>query len=167
MPISIEPLGSQHDRAAFTCGQPDLDEWFRHRASQDEKRNLARIFVASDDDGVVGFYSLSSYTLTLADLPPNIAKKLPRYEALPAALIGRLARAERARGQRIGETLMADAIRRILEAGQSVAVFAILVDAKDDKAVELYLRFGFRSFPSRPSRLFLPASIAAAAFDRI
>lgn len=167
MPISIEPLGSQHDRAAFTCGQPDLDEWFRHCATQDEKRNLARIFVASDDDGVVGFYSLSSYTLTLADLPTDVAKKLPRYEALPAALIGRVARAERARGQRIGETLMADAIRRILEAGQSVAVFAILVDAKDDQAAQLYLRFGFRRFPSRSSRLFLPASIAAAAFDRI
>jgi hypothetical protein len=46
------------ERTAFTCGQIDLDEWLRHRASQDEKRNLARIFVASDDDGVVDFYSM-------------------------------------------------------------------------------------------------------------
>ena len=46
----IEPLGKQHGRAAFSCGQPALDDWFRRRASQDEKRNIARVFVAVDDE---------------------------------------------------------------------------------------------------------------------
>ena len=167
MGIRIEPLAGHHDRSAFSCGQPDLDDWFRRRASQDEKRNIARVFVAVDDElGVVGFYSLSSYTLALTDLPQEIAKKLPRYDAIPAALIGRLARDVRARGRGVGELLLADAVRRILGAGRSLAVFAIVVDAKDERAADFYRGFGFRPFPSRPLRLFLLTSVAAAALER-
>jgi GNAT superfamily N-acetyltransferase len=142
--IAIEPLGTQHERAAFSCGQPALDDWFRRRAGQDEKRNVARVFVAVDDEhGVVGFYSLSSFTLAIEDLPQDIGRKLPRYDAIPAALIGRLARDQRARGLGLGELLLADAVRRILSASQSLAVFAIIVDAKDDHAIAFYENFVF------------------------
>ena len=112
MGIAIEPLGKQHSRAAFSAGQPALDDWFRRRANQDERRNIARVFVAVDDErGVVGFYSLSSFTLALEDLPEEIARKLPRYDAIPAALISRLA--QKVRGSGIGDLLLADAARRI------------------------------------------------------
>ncbi|MFA9200541.1 MAG: GNAT family N-acetyltransferase [Cypionkella sp.] len=164
--LAIEPLGPQHDRAGFTCGEADLDDWFRERAGQDEKRNLARVFVMSDADGVVGFYSLSSHTLALADLPTDLAKKLPRYDAIPAALIGRLARAERMRGQQVGETLLLDAIARTLSAAHAVAVHSILVDAKNERAAAFYARYGFKAFPLRPSRMFLLASTAAKAFKQ-
>lgn len=166
MVLRIEPLGS-HDRSRFSCGQPELDDWFRRRASQDERRNVSRVFVAVDDtEGVIGFYSLSSFTLVLDDLPAAIARKLPRYGTIPAALIGRLARDERMRGKGIGELLLADAVTRILGAAQSLAVFAIVVDAKDDVAARFYESFGFQRFPSRPSRLFLPAATAAAALEQ-
>lgn len=164
MGLVIEPLDKQHDRTAFSCGQPDLDNWFRLRASQDEKRNVARVFVAvAPDLGVVGFYSLSSLSLSLEHLPEEVSRKLPRYDAIPAALIGRLARDERVRGQGVGELLLADAIQRILGAGRSVAVFAIVVDAKDERAANFYKTFGFREFPLRPKRLFLLTATAAAA----
>jgi GNAT superfamily N-acetyltransferase len=163
--ITIEPLGRQHDRAAFSCGQRELDDWFRHRASQDEKRNISRVFVAVDDAlGIAGFYSLSSFKIAIDDLPEAIARKLPRYADIPAALIGRLARDHRARGGGVGGLLLADAVRRILSASRSMAVFAIVVDAKDDTAVAFYESFGFSRFPSRPRRLFVLASIAAQAF---
>ncbi len=100
------------------------------------------------------------------DLPPDLRRRLPRYEAIPAALIGRLARDERVRGQGVGELLLADAIVRILSAAQSVAVFAIVVDAKDERAATFYEGYGFERFPTRPLRLFLPASTAAAALER-
>lgn len=162
--IRIEPLGRRHERGAFSCGNTELDEWFRLRASQDEKRNVARVFVAVDDElGVVGFYSLSTYTLAIEDLPEELARKLPRYDAIPAALIGRLAREERARGRGVGELLLADAVRRIVGVGDTVAVFAIVVDAKDERAVEFYRAFGFQPFASRPRRLFLLTSTARKA----
>lgn len=168
MGLLIEPLGRHHDRARFSSGQPDLDEWFRLRASQDEKRNVARVFVAVDTDlGVVGFYSLSSLSLSLENLPQEIAYKLPRYDAIPAALIGRLARDERVRGKGVGELLLADAVQRILGAGRSIAVFAIVVDAKDERAADFYKAFGFREFPLRPQRLFLLTATAAAGLERL
>ena len=168
MAVAIEALGKQHDRAGFTCGQADLDAWFRERAGQDERRNVARVFVAVDDDlGLVGFYSLGAFTFALDDLPAEIAGKLPRHEAIPAALIGRLARDERVRGQGTGDLLLADAIKRILGVGRSLAVFAVVVDAKDERAARFYREFGFRPFPSRPNRLFLLTSSAVAAMERL
>ena len=168
MGLRIEPLGKQHDRAMFSCGQADLDDWFRRRASQDDKRNVARVFVAVDDElGVIGCYSLSLFTLSLRGLPEEMARKLQHYDAIPAALIGRLARDERVLGRGIGELLLADAIRRILGAGRSIAVFAIVVDAKDDRAAGFYQGLGFRAFPLRPRRLFLPTATAAAGLEKL
>jgi hypothetical protein len=165
--IAIEPLGKHHDRSQFSCGNAALDEWFRNRAGQDERRNVARVFVARDDElGVAGFYSLSAFTLAIEDVPEDLAGKLPRYDAIPAALIGRLARDERARERDLGELLLADAVRRILTAGRSLAVFAIIVDAKERAAAAFYESFGLRRFPTRPGRLFLPTSTAAQALTR-
>jgi len=168
MALTIEPLASSHDRAGFSCGRPQLDDWFHRRAGQDERRNLARVFVAVDDAiGIAGFYSLSTFSLSLPDLPQEIARKLPRYDAIPAALIGRLARDVRVRGQGIGELLLADAVRRVLGAGKTLAVFAIVVEAKDEKATAFYEGFGFRPFPLHPNRLFLLTSSAIAAVERM
>jgi GNAT superfamily N-acetyltransferase len=163
---AIEPLG-KHDRAAFSCGVTALDDWFRLRAGQDEKRNVARVFVAIDDQlGIVGFYSLSSFILAVADLPPEQAKRLPRYDVIPVALIGRLARDERVRGEGVGDVLLADAVRRVIGAARSLTVFAIVVEATDEKAAAFYCDFGFAPFPNRPLRLFMPASEAAEAVSR-
>lgn len=166
MITAIEPLG-KHDRAAFSCGVAALDDWFRLRAGQDERRNVARIFVAIDDRfGVVGFYSLGSFALSIPDLPDRHAKRLPRYDLIPAALIGRLARDRRVRGEGVGELLLADAVRRILGAARSLAVFAIVVDALDERAAAFYRDFGFLPFPSRQLRLFMPVSDAVEAMAR-
>jgi len=160
---AIEPLG-KHDRAAFSCGVAALDDWFRLRAGQDEKRNVARVFVAIDDQRrIIGFYSLSSFALAIADLPPAHVKRLPRYDAIPAVLIGRLARDERVRGKGVGDLLLADAIHRVIGASRSLAVFAIVVEAINENAAAFYRDFGFEAFPSSPLRLFMPASEAAEA----
>src|ERR1700724_2630555 len=116
---AIEPLG-KHDRAAFSCGVAALDDWFRLRAGQDGHRNVARIFVAVDDQrGVVGFYSLRSFTIAMRALPPQPCKRLTRYDALPAALIRRLARDQKVRAEGVGALLLADAIRRVIGASRS------------------------------------------------
>ena len=60
----------KHERGTFSCGVAALDDWFHLRAGQDEKRNVARIFVAIDDrPGAVGFYSLSTFALTIPRSP--------------------------------------------------------------------------------------------------
>lgn len=167
MTVRIVALAKDLDRSGFTSGVAALDDWFKTRASQDEKRNIARVFVAVDNNlGVVGFYSLSTYTLAIDDMPPDHAKKLPRYDQIPAALIGRLARDIRMKGKDLGALLLGDAVRRIIAANRSLAVHAIVVDAKDDKAAAFYSSFGFLAFPLHPRRLFLPMQVAESAFVR-
>src|SRR5664280_962651 len=144
---AIVPLG-KNDRAAFSCGVAALDNWFHLRAGQDEKRNVARVFVA------------------IADLPSEYAKRLPRYDLIPSALIGRLARDQKVRGEGVGDLLLADAVRRVIDASRSLAVFAIVVEATDETAAAFYRDFGFAPFPSRPFRLFMPVSEAAEAVSR-
>ena len=163
MPIRFEPLHRRHGRAEFASGVAALDDWFRTRATQDQRRHVAQVFVALDEQGVVGFYSLSMFTLALDSLPEGLARKLPRYEAIPAALLGRLARHERAKGSGIGDLLVADAVKRVLAASGLVAAYAIVVDAKDERGRRFYQSHGFISLPSRPNRLFLLTETAAAA----
>ena len=160
MPLRFEPLTKAHDRRTFSSGSEVLDRWFRTQASQDERRNVARVFVALDEVGVVGFYTLSMFSIAAGAFPPDVAGNLPRYPDVPAALIGRLARAGRARGKGVGELLVFDALRRIVATSRDVAAFAIVVDAKDDHARSFYASLGFSSFPSRPLRMFMPAATA-------
>lgn len=167
MSITFEPLAKRHDRSLFRCGEDELDAWFQKRAGQDERRNVARVFVALDDDSqIVGFYSLSAFTLSLDEIPEDIVAKLPRYDHIPAALIGRLGRHEDSRGKGIGEILIADALHRIANVARDLAVFAIVVDAKNEKASDFYQSFGFIPFPLHPERLFMLTSTAAAALER-
>ena len=166
MAIHFEPLRARHDRSRFTCGVPALDDWFRTRASQDQRRRIAQVFVALDGAEVMGFYSLSLFTLALDAVPAALARKLPKYDAIPAALIGRLARAERGRGSGLGDLLVADAVTRVLAAAESVAAYAIVVDAKDEGGASFYRAHGFIPLPSRPRRLFLLTETAAAAGRR-
>jgi ribosomal protein S18 acetylase RimI-like enzyme len=165
-PVVIEPLGSHHDRAAFSCGVDALDRYLREQASQDERRNVARVFVAVGDEPhvVAGYYTLSSLSIDVGDLPAGTAKKLPRYPQLPAALIGRLAVTISYQGKRLGEMLLVDALKRIIEHGDTVACYAVVVDAIDERAASFYEKYGFQRFPSRPKRLFLPIATAGQLF---
>jgi ribosomal protein S18 acetylase RimI-like enzyme len=161
--LRFELLHRRHDRSSFVCGVAALDDWFRTRASQDQRRRVAQVFVAIDNSGIAGFYSLSMFTLALDSIPDELARKLPRYDAIPAALIGRLARHTRTAGTGIGDVLLANAIVRVLGAAESVAAYAIVVDAKDQRGREFYQSHGFMTLPLRPNRLFLPADVAATA----
>src|SRR6266404_5250017 len=129
----IEALGGHHDRTTFSCGVEPLNRYLRIQAGQDARKRVASCFVLTDDAGsLAGYYTLSATSIALADLPPDLAKRLPRYPAIPATLMGRLAVDYRRRGQRLGELLLFDAFSRTLRS--DIASYAFVVDAKDDAA---------------------------------
>lgn len=164
MKLRFEPL-AQHDRSRFTSGNAVLDDWFVHRAGQDQRRNVARVVVALDSDveEILGYYSLSAFSVGPADFPADLARKLPRYDVVPAALIGRLARHSRVRGEGLGAQLVADAVKRLIMASDAIAIHAIIVDAIDDHAARFYESLGFLTFPEERSRLYLPIATARKA----
>ncbi len=155
--VIFEPLGPQHDRAEFSCGEPVLDVYLRQQASQDVRRRIAQAFVAVDASTgrVAGYYTLSAASFFRQDLPDKLAKRLPRYP-VPAAIMGRLAVDQAFKGQGLGALLLADAVKRLIRASETLAVYALIVDAKNDAARSFYEKFGFQRFPATPNRLFLP-----------
>jgi ribosomal protein S18 acetylase RimI-like enzyme len=103
---------------------------------------------------VAGYYTLSSASLVLADLPDGASKKLPRYPTVPAVRMGRLAVDQDFHGQGLGSALLADALNRA--ARSEIAAYALIVDAKDESAAAFYRHHGFIALPNSPSILFLP-----------
>ncbi len=156
-PLTVEPLGTHHDRASFSCGEPSLDRYIRRQASQDARRRVAQVFVAHAhlSGQVAGYYTLSAASFERDDLPAEVARRLPHYP-VPAAVIGRLAVNLRSQGSGLGEVLLLDAIRRVVHAGDTIGVYAVVVDALHQRASAFYERYGFVPFPSRPLSLYLP-----------
>lgn len=165
--FKIEPLGKNHNREDFSCGDKSLDQYLKTQASQAVKKGLAAVFVLTPDGTTIaGYYTLSSYAIKLDDIPMEITAKLTRMPEVPATLIGRLARHIAFRGQRIGEILLVDALKKALRNCEYVASWAVIVDAKNQESSAFYRRYGFISFPGNPQRLFLPMKTAAALFSR-
>lgn len=137
-----------------------LDRYFRSQASQDIRRRIANCFVAIENvTGLVaGYYTLASASIPTPELPEELAKRLPLYPSMPAARMGRLAVATNFQGCGLGKALLADAAIKAISA--TPASFALLVDAKHDKAVDFYRHHGFISFNNSPKMLFLPLATA-------
>jgi GNAT superfamily N-acetyltransferase len=152
----IEPLGPDHDRSGFACGVEALDRYFREHVTQDMRRRVTTCSVALEASGskIAGYYTLAAAGVLLADVPKSLAKRLPRYPSVPVARLGRLAVDRAYRGRKLGAALLWDAIARSLRS--EIAVFALIVDAKDEQANAFYLHHGFLPFGSRPSQLMLP-----------
>jgi ribosomal protein S18 acetylase RimI-like enzyme len=161
--LQFAALTKDHDRATFSSDSPAIDRWFQTQAGQEERRGVSRVVVATDHVGIAGFYTLSMFSVALDAVPPEVARRLPKYEDIPAALIGRLARSQRLSGMGVGERLVTHALDKILTASQTVAAFTVVVDAKDEGAAAFYERLGFIRLPKRPSRLFMLTETAEAA----
>jgi ribosomal protein S18 acetylase RimI-like enzyme len=151
----IEVLAG-HDRAAFSCGVDALDGYLRQQATQDVRRRATACYVAVEASGgrIAGYYTLAAAGIPLADMPAALAKRLPRYSSVPVARLGRLAVDQVYHGQKLGSALLWDALERCRRS--EIAVFALVVDAKDDQAVAFYRHHGFTPFVSQPRQLVLP-----------
>lgn len=159
--LIIEPLSNIHNRPGFNCGVDLLDDYIKKQANQDVKRRISRVFVATKPDAssfIDGYYTLSSLSIDLDYLPESEARKLPKHP-IPAALIGRLAVSENVQGNGIGKMLLVDAIKRTIAVSNEIAIYAMVVDAINEKAQRFYQQFGFIQFGSESKRLFLPLKL--------
>ena len=166
--LRIEPLDkAKHDRAAFCCEQELLNLYIREQASQDMRKRVAAVYILTPDGKkIAGYYTLSQYSVDAGELPDEIVRKLrvPKYDKIPATLLGRLARDKQFKGFHLGELLLMGALERALEHIRSVASFAVVVDAKDENAKRFYRSYGFLELPGHPRRLFLPMKTIEGIF---
>lgn len=160
--VAIRLLDAQHRRAGFDCGDAALNEFLLRQAGQQQRRGFGKTYVAlaGDEVTVTGFVTVSAGQIATASLPSQ--SKLPRYPA-PILLIGRLAVDARHQGKGIGQDMLAFALHLAVEFSQRVVLYAVVVDAKHDKAKAYYLKLGFIACVDNPLCLYLPVATIGRA----
>jgi GNAT superfamily N-acetyltransferase len=159
----LEPLGPHHDRLGFHCGVEELDAYLKKQAAQDMRRKANAVFALSPADNpakVAGFFTLCSYALSPGAIPEEARKHIPRYPAVSATLIGRLAVDAELQGRGVGSMLLASALIRAYENAAVVGSSMAAVDAIDEPAAQFYRKHGFIRLPDS-MRLVLPMQTIA------
>ncbi|MDN4612947.1 GNAT family N-acetyltransferase [Leifsonia sp. F6_8S_P_1B] len=145
----------------FDCGHDGLNRWLRGWARHNEARGGSRTFVSvtKDTGRVAGYYCLAASSLVRKDAPAALSRNMP--DPIPVVLIGRLAVDVRHAGNGLGSSLLEHAVLQSIRVADTIGMRAIIVHAKDDRAVGFYERFGFTPFPDGSTRvLYLRASDA-------
>lgn len=156
----IEKLAKRHDRAAFSCGVPELDAYLQQFAGQNEKSGVSQHFIAVATDGatkILGYYALSAGSVAFDLVPDEFKKRLPRYP-VPVAHIGRLAVDHSMQGHGLGEDLLIDALARIMRVADQIGIHAVEVVAINDRTKSFYLKYGFHTMADDQHHLYLPLS---------
>ncbi|MFZ0801465.1 MAG: GNAT family N-acetyltransferase [Terriglobales bacterium] len=155
-PLSkVEALSDFHDSSGFDCGgHESLNDWLKRFALTNQKNESARTYVVHRNQSVVGYYSISTGSVSVEEAPVRISKGLARHP-IPVILLARLAVDRREKGTGLGKALLKDALLRITQAADIVGARAVLVHAIDEPAKQFYLHFGFEPSPIHELQLML------------
>lgn len=89
--MEIVAFDRRFDRSSFSCGQPDLDDWLRTRAGQQERANNTRTFLAVEESRVIGYYATTAcrhvgFEVVVVHAIDKDAVTFPRLKAFPVDL---------------------------------------------------------------------------------
>jgi GNAT superfamily N-acetyltransferase len=152
--LRIEKLDRTHAVEPFSCGQPELDRFLIRHALRAQQANSSQTYVALKANEVAGFYTIVAGEVHHANAPERVVKGMPRHP-IPLLVLARLAVHTNAQGRGLGRGMLLDALGRTLQVADIVAVRALAVHAKDERAVDFYQHFGFAPSPTDPRHLFM------------
>jgi GNAT superfamily N-acetyltransferase len=162
------PIGKQHDRASFDCGDPDLNLYLQKFARQNHESGGAKCFIAAPSDEparILGFYTLSPVSIEYSRTPA-IAKKGLARDDVPVFRLGRLAIDKTMQARGLGGALLLRAADRCIRVAQDVGGVALIIDAKTDRAARWHESYGALRMNDAPLSLVLPLATAAEALRR-
>jgi GNAT superfamily N-acetyltransferase len=155
-----EPLSTRHILEDFDCGQNTLNDWLKHRARKNETSVGSRTYVVCRQNHVVAYYTLATGAVQCADTPGRIRRNMP--DPIPVMVLARLAVHLNWQGKGLGGDLLADAVRRTLQAGDLAGIRALVVHAISHEAKRFYEHFGFQPSPTDPMDLMITLKDAQA-----
>jgi len=163
--MTLKVLEKKHNRKGFSCGVVELDNYIKQYVSQDVKRKLAVCYVLEDEnEDVIAYYTLSASSVDLNDIPDDLKSSL-KYAEIPVVIIGRLAVHVEYQGNKLGQILLIDALKRIIEISALVGNHAVIVDPINESAEKFYAKFGFIQLKDS-KRMFLPLKTVATLFEK-
>lgn len=164
--MDILAFNRRFDRSSFSCGKPDLDDWLKTKAGQQERANNTRTFLAVDGRQVIGYYATTTYRLGLDEAAEMYGVGRRTYP-IPAVLLARLAVDTSFQGCGIGSRLLLHALSQIAEASRHVGFEVVVVHAIDRDAVTFYAQRGFTQFEDHDLHLFMPVKNLLATFESL
>ncbi len=145
-PISSpQHLTSDHDVSVFDCAVPELNDWLKRRALQNEGSRASRTFVVIGDGRVVGYYALATGAVAHAAATGRVRRNMP--EPIPVMVLVRLAVDRAHQGTGLGSALLRDALLRTIAVADTVGIRAILLHAISEEAKRFYVHHGFAESP--------------------
>ena len=168
--LRVEPLDrKKYVRAAFTCGQPPLDNYIKNTASRQQDENLTRVRVGCLDDNnvVICFHALNAHHLNISQLDIQYKKRFERYDAIPSAYLSMIGVHVAHQGQGIGSYMIYDAMKQVIGAAGLIGVHFLVLDALNEAAERLYLRLGFEKLTSSHERMIISIEKIKRAVDLV
>lgn len=156
---------SLHDRMSFDCGKYPLNQFLAKQAAKSIKMSLSATYVLPASrktkgglKQIVSYYTLAVGQIERTTLPTS--KKLPYYP-VPVIVLARLAVDKKMQGQGLGDITLIKAIRHSAMISNTLPVYAMVLDVKDNDAMHFYKRYpDFKPLTDNPNRLFLPIKVA-------
>jgi predicted N-acetyltransferase YhbS len=155
LPLSApQPLAVAHILDGFECGEAVLDEWLKRRAMANQLSGASRTFVVADQGSrVYGYYAMAAGAVSHPMATRSVRRNMP--DPVPVMVLARLAVDHRAQGNKLGASLLQDAVNRAVVVSQNAGVRALLVPALHERAKDFYEYYGFQSSPLHPMTLML------------
>ena len=164
-PFTIKPLDpAKHDRAAFSCGIEQVDNFFRRTANKLTNAGNVRTFVMVGPEGeLIGFYATNAHAIDYTELPERFTRTRPAHGSIPAAYISMIGVDSRFQGRGYGGDLLVDCLARLAGAAEALGIAVVMLDVLDcgdpekvARRLALYTSYGFEPLSSNGLRLFLP-----------
>lgn len=150
MSLIIEEITRQHDRKTFDCGASELNQFLQHQARQKTVKQLSKTYVACRGVApttIIGYHTLTGYSV----ITPPVHRDYKKYpHPLNAVKLARLAVDRSHQGQRLGETLLIDAIYRTVVVAQQISVIGLFVDPMTPDVIPFYQQYDF--LPADPDK---------------
>lgn len=138
------PLAAHHVLDEFSSGEPILDDWLKRRALANQLSGASRTFVISDlNFRVQGYYAMAAGAVSHQQATSSVRRNMP--DPVPVMVLARLAIDHRRQGEKLGASLLQDAVNRAVSVSLNVGVRALLVHALNERAKSFYEHYGFQS----------------------
>src|SRR5271155_4488713 len=134
MDITIRKLEANDHVKDFDCGNPQLNEYLRRYAHNNQRRMFGVTYVAvccsTNPCKVIGYFTLANTSISRQGMPEDFLKGTPKYQSLPAFLLARLAVDSQFQRKQIGELLLSRCFEFCLTVAKVSAARYVLAHVK-------------------------------------
>jgi ribosomal protein S18 acetylase RimI-like enzyme len=144
MILNISALTKAHDRSGFLCSDEEVDLFLKHKALQDQKLDLSRTYVLTDNVAdrcrIIGYFTVTPIHVR----QEVILNDRPRIKReIPALLLGQLGVDKEFQKRGFGEILLINAESKALMASDLVGLRAMILDARNEDLAAWYSGYGY------------------------